>query len=63
MWTGVASGDVDATASAWLPLTHADYWNKYKDKVEDLGPNMTGVRTGLVVPAYVDISSIEDLNK
>ncbi|MNW00406.1 Glycine betaine-binding protein OpuAC precursor [compost metagenome] len=54
---------MDATASAWLPLTHADYWNKYKDKVEDLGPNMTGVRTGLVVPAYVDISSIEDLNK
>lgn len=63
MWTGVASGDVDATASAWLPLTHADYWNKYKDKVEDLGPNMTNVRTGLVVPAYVDLKSIEDLNK
>ncbi|USB34057.1 glycine betaine ABC transporter substrate-binding protein [Paenibacillus sp. YPG26] len=63
MWTGVASGDVDVTASAWLPLTHADYWNKYKDQVDDLGPNMTGVRTGLVVPDYVDISSIEDLNK
>lgn len=63
MWTGVASGDVDATASAWLPLTHADYWAKYKNQVEDLGPNMTGVRTGLVVPAYVDVNSIEDLNK
>ncbi|WP_209861436.1 glycine betaine ABC transporter substrate-binding protein [Paenibacillus shirakamiensis] len=64
MWTGVANGDVDATASAWLPLTHADYWAKYKDQVEDLGPNMTNVRTGLVVPAYVNnIQSIEDLNK
>ncbi|WP_055105626.1 glycine betaine ABC transporter substrate-binding protein [Paenibacillus ihumii] len=61
MWTGVASGDVDATAAAWLPLTHADYWDKYKDQLEDLGANMTGVRTGLVVPAYVDASSIEDL--
>ncbi|RRJ64269.1 glycine/betaine ABC transporter [Paenibacillus oralis] len=61
MWTGVAEGDADATAAAWLPLTHADYWDKYGDKLEDLGPNMTGVKTGLVVPNYVDINSIEDL--
>lgn len=61
MWTGVASGDVDASPAAWLPLTHADYWAEYGDKLEDLGPNMTGVKTGLVVPAYVDINSIEDL--
>jgi len=63
MWTGVANGDVDATAAAWLPLTHADYMDKYKDKVDDLGANMTGVKTGLVVPSYVDINSIEDLKK
>ncbi|MCJ8013093.1 glycine/betaine ABC transporter [Paenibacillus sp. KQZ6P-2] len=63
MWTGVANGDVDATAAAWLPLTHADYMAKFKDKVDDLGANMTGVKTGLVVPSYVDISSIEDLKK
>ncbi|MGG6310673.1 glycine betaine ABC transporter substrate-binding protein [Paenibacillus macerans] len=61
MWTGVASGDVDATAAAWLPLTHADYWDKYGEQLEDLGPNMTGVKTGLVVPAYMEIDSIEDL--
>ncbi|AWB43712.1 glycine/betaine ABC transporter [Paenibacillus sp. CAA11] len=61
MWTGVANGDVDATAAAWLPLTHADYWSKFKDQVEDLGANMTGVKTGLVVPSYIDIKSIEDL--
>ncbi|MGP0584037.1 glycine betaine ABC transporter substrate-binding protein [Paenibacillus timonensis] len=61
MWTGVASGDVDATAAAWLPLTHADYWDKYGDQLDDLGANMTGVKTGLVVPAYVNIGSIEDL--
>ncbi|MBW4837997.1 MAG: glycine/betaine ABC transporter [Paenibacillaceae bacterium] len=61
MWTGVASGDVDATAAAWLPLTHADYWDKYGEQLDDLGANMTGVKTGLVVPAYVNIGSIEDL--
>ncbi|MDQ0170361.1 glycine betaine ABC transporter substrate-binding protein [Paenibacillus tundrae] len=61
MWTGVASGDVDASPAAWLPLTHADYWDKYKDQLDDLGANMTGVKTGLVVPAYMDVKSIEDL--
>ncbi|NGZ76035.1 glycine betaine ABC transporter substrate-binding protein [Saccharibacillus alkalitolerans] len=61
MWLGVAQGDADATLAAWLPLTHADYWAKYQDKVEDLGANMTGVKTGLVVPAYVEATSIEDL--
>ncbi|ANS73445.1 glycine/betaine ABC transporter [Paenibacillus yonginensis] len=61
MWTGVANGDADASVAAWLPLTHADYWNQFKDKLEDLGANMTGVKTGLVVPSYMDINSIEDL--
>ncbi|GAB6988162.1 glycine betaine ABC transporter substrate-binding protein [Paenibacillus pini] len=63
MWTGVAKGDIDATAAAWLPLTHADYYEKFKGKFDDLGANMTGVKTGLVVPSYVDINSIEDLKK
>jgi glycine betaine/proline transport system substrate-binding protein len=63
MFTGVANGDVDAMAAAWLPLTHADYWDRYKDRLDDLGANMTGVKTGFVVPAYVDIQSIEDLKK
>ncbi|PQP90856.1 glycine betaine ABC transporter substrate-binding protein [Paenibacillus sp. AR247] len=63
MWTGVANGDVDASAAAWLPLTHADYLAKFKDQIDDLGANMTGVKTGLVVPSYVDIQSIEDLKK
>lgn len=61
MWIGVANGDADATVAAWLPLTHADYWTEFADKLEDLGANMTGVKTGLVVPAYVEATSIEDL--
>ncbi|KJD43800.1 hypothetical protein QD47_20385 [Paenibacillus terrae] len=61
MWTGVAGGSVDATAAAWLPLTHADYWAKDKAQVDDIGTSMTGVMSGLVVPSYVPIDSIEDL--
>ena len=63
MWTGVANGDVDAIVAAWLPTTHKDYYDKFKDKIDDLGPNLDGTKIGLVVPKYMDINSIEDLLK
>ncbi|MDF2925258.1 MAG: glycine/betaine transporter [Paenibacillaceae bacterium] len=61
MWAGVADGSADAMVAAWLPTTHQDYMDKYKDKLEDLGVNLKGTKLGLVVPAYMDITSIEDL--
>ncbi|KFX70532.1 glycine/betaine ABC transporter substrate-binding protein [Pseudomonas taeanensis MS-3] len=63
MWQGVARGDLDATLTAWLPVTHADYYAKMKDKVVVLGSNYEGAKIGLVVPDYVEAKSIEDLNK
>jgi len=62
MWQAVASGDADAHVAAWLPSTHAHYFEAVKDKVEDLGANLEGTKIGLVVPAYVTINSIEELN-
>lgn len=62
MWTSIGTGEYDAIVSAWLPGTHGDYYNKVKDKVVNLGPNLEGARIGLVVPAYVTIDSIEELN-
>ncbi|WP_195576230.1 glycine betaine ABC transporter substrate-binding protein [Paenibacillus sp. 1001270B_150601_E10] len=61
MWTGVANGDVDAIVAAWLPTTHKDYYDKFKDQIDDLGVNLNGTKIGLVVPSYMDISSIEEL--
>jgi glycine betaine/proline transport system substrate-binding protein len=61
MWAGVASGDADAMVAAWLPTTHKDYYEKFKASIEDLGPNLVGTKLGLVVPKYMDITSIEDL--
>lgn len=61
MWAGVASGSGDAMVGAWLPTTHADYYAEYEGKFEDLGPNLSGTKLGLVVPAYMEIDSIEDL--
>lgn len=62
MWQSVASGDQDGMVAAWLPTTHGHYLEKVKDKVVDLGPNLKGTRIGLVVPKYVEIDSIADMN-
>ncbi|WP_321815564.1 MULTISPECIES: glycine betaine ABC transporter substrate-binding protein [unclassified Paraburkholderia] len=62
MWQGVARGDLDATLSAWLPVTQGAYWDQFKGKVVDLGTNFPGAKIGLVVPQYVTAKSIDDLN-
>ena len=62
MWLGVSEGDFDGIVAAWLPATHKDYFEQVKDKVEDLGPNLEGAKIGLVVPEYVTVNSIEELN-
>jgi glycine betaine/proline transport system substrate-binding protein len=62
MWQAVACGDVDGTTTAWLPVTHAHYMAKMKDKVVDLGSNCDGAGIGLVVPTYVTIDSIAEMN-
>lgn len=61
MFAGVANGSADAMVGAWLPTTHAEYYNTYKNDIVDLGRNLHGTKNGLVVPEYVDIDSVEDL--
>ncbi|MDM8559907.1 glycine betaine ABC transporter substrate-binding protein [Candidatus Parabeggiatoa sp. HSG14] len=62
MWQAVASGDADGLVAAWLHTTHAHYMRAVKSKVEYLGPNLKGTKVGLVVPSYVSINSIKELN-
>lgn len=52
----------DVFMDAWLPHTHVDYWNDYGDKLVILGESFSEGTTGLVVPSYVTINSIEELN-
>ncbi|HVH96704.1 MAG TPA: glycine betaine ABC transporter substrate-binding protein [Bacillus sp. (in: firmicutes)] len=61
MFAGIANGSADAMVAAWLPGTHIEYYNTYKNDLVDLGPNLQGGKSGLVVPEYVDIDSVEDL--
>lgn len=63
MWEAVANGEADGMVAAWLPGTHGTQYEKFKDKVENLGPNLDGgARLGIVVPSYMDVDSIEDLS-
>ncbi|WP_338325874.1 glycine betaine ABC transporter substrate-binding protein [Paenibacillus luteus] len=62
MWAGISDGSADAMVAAWLPTTHASYVTKYNGKYDDLGPNLEGTKIGLVVPKYMDINSIDELN-
>lgn len=62
MWQGIASGDVDGMVTSWLPVTHAEYKEATEGQVVDLGVLTEGAKIGLVVPEYVEIDSIEELN-
>ncbi|MFK0091944.1 glycine betaine ABC transporter substrate-binding protein [Pseudomonas sp. NPDC090592] len=58
-------GKVDMIPMAWLTYSHKPFWEKYKDRLEDLGVLYEG-RLGLAVPASIpenEVASIEDLNK
>lgn len=57
----VASGKADVFADAWLPETHKHYLETHANAIEQLGIIYPHARTGLVVPAYSQYQSIEDL--
>jgi glycine betaine/proline transport system substrate-binding protein len=61
MFEAIANGEGDATVAPWLPSTHSSFYEKHKEDIVDLGENLTGTQNGLVVPEYMDIDSIEDL--
>ncbi|WP_245618636.1 glycine betaine ABC transporter substrate-binding protein [Methanogenium cariaci] len=59
---GLADGQVDMTISSWMPTSHASYWDTYGDSIDKVGTNLEGAKIGLVVPSYVTIDSIEEMN-
>lgn len=62
IFASLAKGDADLFFDAWLPHTHGDYWEKYGDNLTKLGESFSNGTTGLVVPAYVEVNSITELN-
>lgn len=61
-YVSIAQGDKDAFMETWLPVLHKDYYDEYKDDIVDLGHVFEGTQSGLVVPAYMSIDKISELN-
>ncbi|MFB9524536.1 ABC transporter permease/substrate binding protein [Streptomyces cremeus] len=62
LYTGQSTGQIDLNTDAWLPTTHAQYWDKYQDKLEDMGAWYSPTSLELTVPAYLeDVNTLEDL--
>uniref|UniRef100_A0AAU2K1A8 ABC transporter permease/substrate binding protein n=1 Tax=Streptomyces sp. NBC_00049 TaxID=2903617 RepID=A0AAU2K1A8_9ACTN len=62
LYTGLAGGQLDFQTDSWLPVTHAQYWEKYGNKLEDLGSWYGPTSLELSVPAYMkDVRSLADL--
>ena len=62
VFAAVAGGDADVFLDTWMPVTHKEYMEKFGERLEVLGTNFQNARIGFVVPEYVKINSIEELN-
>ncbi|PWE01181.1 glycine/betaine ABC transporter [Marinilabilia rubra] len=63
IYASLSKGDADVFVDAWLPNTHGEYWERFGDKIDHIGTAFGGGTTGLVVPSYVPIDSIPQLNE
>ncbi|GAA2359254.1 hypothetical protein GCM10009854_42290 [Saccharopolyspora halophila] len=62
VYAGLAKGNPDLFLDAWLPSTHAEYWNRYGSQLEDLGTWYEQGTLHIAVPNYLTgIDSIADL--
>ena len=62
IFTSLARKKADVFMDVWLPVTMSDYIEQYGDKLEIIGDIYDEARIGLVVPEYVTINSIDELN-
>lgn len=61
-YAALTKGDVQILASQTDYAAH-DFWDKNKNRLEKISPVSHGLYQALVVPKYVPIDSMEDLNK
>lgn len=61
-YTSIAQGDMDAFMETWLPTLHKDYVEQYQDDIIDLGHVYEGTQSGLVIPDYMEIQTISEID-
>lgn len=62
-YSSLSTGDTDILADSWLPATHESYMEEYGEDVEALSPLTPAEPSGLYVPEYVTVDSMEQLNE
>lgn len=61
MFQDLAQGNISVFPDVCLPVVHQPYIDKYEGKFELVGEVYADAPSGLTVPSYVDIDSIEEL--
>lgn len=62
LYSTLAKGKADVFLESWLPVQDKKYIERYGESIDSLGIIYDNAKVGLVVPDYVDINSIEELN-
>lgn len=62
VWLGISKGELDIAPEVWLPNTDKKFKEQYGSKVEMHKIWYKNTRLGLVVPTYMNIDSITQLN-
>ncbi len=61
MYHSIGQNILDGMVSSWMPKTHEKYLQRFQEDFIDLGANLRGAKIGLVVPEYVGIENIGEL--
>ncbi|WP_405560235.1 ABC transporter permease/substrate binding protein [Streptomyces sp. NBC_01180] len=62
LYTALAQGQEDVQFDSWLPTTHKQYWDRYKNQLTDVGSWYGPTSLELSVPSYVKgVKSLADL--
>ena len=61
-YAAVAKGDVNILSSQ-INYVASDYWARNKNRLEKISVVSHGLRQGLVVPSYMPVDSVEQLNE
>lgn len=58
----LANGSVDLTLSVLMPNTHSELMKTYRDSILFIADYIDDLGTGLYVPQYMNVHTIDDLN-
>lgn len=62
IYSGIASDSIDMGLEVWMPKTDKQFYERFRENISLNDPWYKGTGLGLVVPSYVDIDSIKQLN-